>query len=90
MNQSDLPIYIFGYIIAVIIGIFLTRAIFSIPKFLRLSEAKFQVLVEIAKQQGVSEDVLNSIHTNCGVNKRLETFQENKATLERARNKPEN
>lgn len=66
------------YVIAFIIAVFVTRAIFSIPKFLRLQEAQLQIITELAKQQGVKNEVIQSIHDNCGVPLRVETNNETK------------
>ena len=51
--MEDLVLYILSYIMEFISAIFFTRAIFSIPKFLKIQKAKLQVLTEIAIQQGV-------------------------------------
>ena len=69
---------IIGYIIVFFIAVFITRAIFSIPKFLKLQEAQLQIITELAKQQGVKSEVIKSIYDNCGVPARVETNTETK------------
>ncbi|MDP9078645.1 MAG: hypothetical protein M3O71_14535 [Bacteroidota bacterium] len=76
MTQDNAIAYIFGYIIAFLIGVFTTRAIFSIPTFLRIQRAKLQVLTEIALQQGVKADIIRSIFLQNGVGAREKTTQE--------------
>jgi hypothetical protein len=84
MNSDNAIIYILGYIIAFIIAIFVTRAIFSIPKLIRLQEAQFEVLVEIAKQQGVSAEILQKIHTSNELSARAKTNEEKREELKKA------
>jgi hypothetical protein len=81
MNE-ELIGYFIGYGITFLVGIFITRAIFSIPKFLKLQQAQLQVLTEIAKQQGVKADVLHIIHYDLGLSARPKTNEEIRAQLE--------
>jgi len=48
-------------IIAVLLGVLLTRAIFKIPTFLRLQEAQVSLLIAIAEKQGVGPEGINFI-----------------------------
>ena len=87
MTQDNFIVYLIGCGVAFLIGIFITRAIFSIPKFLKLQAAQLEVLVEVAKQQGVKAEVLLTIHTSNGLTPRLKTNEEIRAELEKSRNK---
>ena len=66
-------------IISFIIGIFITRAIFSIPAFLKIQKAKLQILTEIALKQGVKADVLKGIYLENDVIERGKTNEEMRA-----------
>jgi len=64
MNQENAVGYIVAYVLCFLVAIFITRAIFSVPKFLKLQKAQLQVLTEIAVQQGVKAEVLRKIYSN--------------------------
>jgi len=83
MEENAVILYVMVCIGAFIAGIFITRAIFSIPKFLRLQEAQLQVLTEIAKKHGVSANVLFVIHENLGILPRPKTDEELKKEQEK-------
>ena len=68
--------YLILCVILFLIAVVITRAIFSIPTFLRIQRAKLQVLTEIALQQGVKADTLRSILAQNEVKARLQTAQE--------------
>lgn len=85
MTQDNFIGYLIGYGVAFLIGTFITRAIFSIPKFLRLQKAQLQVLTEIALKQGVKTEVLRSIHAFQEVDLRETTNEEKREELEKAR-----
>jgi len=76
MTEDNAIGYIIGYGIAFLIGIFLTRAIFSIPKFLRIQQAQVQILTEIAIQQGVKSEILEIIHGHNELTTRNKTVEE--------------
>ena len=52
---------ILGYIIAFIVGVLITREIFSIGKITRTMEAQTKLWTEIAKIQGVDQNVIAKI-----------------------------
>lgn len=60
--------YSFGFLAAFLICVAITRAIFSIPAFLKYQKANTVLLMKIARAQGVPEDeiqlVSNFIQTN--------------------------
>ncbi|SDS82233.1 hypothetical protein SAMN05216490_1884 [Mucilaginibacter mallensis] len=86
MDSADnVFLYIIGYIIAFVVGIFITRAVFSIPKFLKLQAAQLEVLVEIAKQQGVKPEVLFMIHSSNDLRTRAQTNEEIRAEAQKSR-----
>jgi len=86
MDSADnVFLYIIGYIIAFVVAVFVTRAIFSIPKFLRLQTAQLEILMEIAKQQGVNADVLLKIHSSNDLSTRAKTNEEIRVALEKSR-----
>ncbi len=82
MNQENFMGYIVAYAISFLIAVFVTRAIFSIPKFLKLQKAQLQVLTEIAIQQGVKAEVLRTIHVANEVEARGNTNEELRASAE--------
>jgi len=61
MNQDNAIGYIIGYIVAFIIAIFITRAIFSIPKLLKYQRMQVLLLAELAKVQGVDAERIEKI-----------------------------
>lgn len=62
MSENELLVAtLLGYGIVFVIGIFITRAIFSIPKFLRIKEAELKILSEIAIKNGVEPDKISGI-----------------------------
>ena len=62
MEQSNLNLLcLVGGIIGVIIFIVITRAIFSIPIFLRQQKAIIKLLSEIAIKNGVDADTIDGI-----------------------------
>jgi hypothetical protein len=61
MNSDNAIPYIFGYIIAFIIAVFVTRAIFSIPKLLKYQRMQILLLAEMAKAQGVDLERIEKI-----------------------------
>lgn len=82
MYQDDIIIYIIVGILAFIVSIYIIRAIFSISKFLKLQGAQLEVLVEIAKQQGVKAEVLLKIHTSNDLLPRAKTNEEKKIEID--------
>jgi len=76
MTQDNAILYILGYGIAFLIAVFVTRAIFSIPKFLKIQKAQLQVLAEIALQQGVNAEVLRTIREHHQLDARERTNEE--------------
>ena len=58
--QALLP-YIIGGLAGILIGAWITRMIFSIPKQLRLQEAQTQLLAKIAEKQGVPKNEIDVI-----------------------------
>lgn len=82
----DPVILYIGYALSILIAIFLTRAIFSIPTFLKLQKAQLQVLTEIAIQQGVQAEVLRTIHVYNELEARAKTNEEQRAELQKAKN----
>jgi uncharacterized membrane protein YGL010W len=85
MDSSDVVLYIFGYVLAFIVGVFITRAVFSIPKLIKLQEAQLEILTEIAKKQGVKPEVLLMIHSSNELRTRAQTNEEIRADIERSR-----
>jgi len=61
MNSDNAIPYILGYIIAFIIAVFVTRAIFSIPKLLKYQRMQILLLAELAKAQGVDPERIEKI-----------------------------
>lgn len=49
------------YIVGLVVLIFITRLIFSIPAFLRYQKAQTQLLSEIAMEKGVATSRVNEI-----------------------------
>lgn len=85
MRDQDFIVAIVLYAIAFIVAIFVTRAIFSIPKFLKLQQAQLQIMTELARQQGVNNEIIKSIHDNCDVSLRVETTTEANERYRKAR-----
>ncbi len=66
MNKNDELIFSFvgyaiGFIVLSVIVIFITRAIFSIPQFLKMQKAQVKLLSEIAIKNGVEPDKISGI-----------------------------
>jgi hypothetical protein len=61
MNSDNVIPYILGYMIAFIIAVFVTRAIFSIPKLLKYQRMQILLLAELAKAQGVDPERIEKI-----------------------------
>lgn len=80
MSIDPIILYI-GYALSILIAIFVTRAIFSIPTFLKIQKAKLQVLTEIAIQQGVNAEVLRTIHVHNELTAREKTNEERREEL---------
>ena len=60
-NWLDKPLNLLVIIVVFILSIIVTRAIFSIPKILRYNKAQTLLLIKIARQQGVTEQELDTI-----------------------------
>lgn len=58
MRDEDIAVYIILSIVAFIIAIFITRAIFSIGTIVNNLRAQTRLLMKIAEKQGVSKDDL--------------------------------
>ena len=89
MKSDDIILFVFCYAVAFLIAVFITRAIFSIPTFLKLQKAQLQVLTEIAIKQGVKSEVLRTIHSYNELEARART-EEERAELEKSRIVAEN
>lgn len=61
MEANELILPVLGYIMAFFIAVFITRAIFSIPKFLKMQKAQTQLLIELAKKTGCDRERIDSI-----------------------------
>jgi hypothetical protein len=62
MGSSDQAYtYLIFAIISFIIGVFITRAVFSIPRILRELKAQTLLTAKIAEKQGVSKDAIDKI-----------------------------
>jgi len=61
MNPDNAIFYIIGYVIAFVVGVFITRAIFSIPKLLKYQRMQVLLLAELAKAQGVDTERIEKI-----------------------------
>jgi hypothetical protein len=61
MNTNEIMVYIIGYTLAFIIAVFITRAIFSIPMFLKCQRMQILLLAEIAKANGVDDERIEKI-----------------------------
>ncbi|MFI5138533.1 MAG: hypothetical protein ACHQIM_11970 [Sphingobacteriales bacterium] len=61
MNQENAIIYLLGYGIGIVIVIFVTRLIFSIPTFLKYQRMQVLLLAELAKIQGVDTERIEKI-----------------------------
>ncbi len=61
MNDNNAFLYILGYIIGTVLAIYITRLIFSIPKFLKYQRMQVLLLAELAKIQGVDTDRIEKI-----------------------------
>jgi hypothetical protein len=59
--QDALVLSVIAYPILIILGVFITRLIFSIPAFLRLQKAQVKLLSEIAVKSGVEPDKISGI-----------------------------
>lgn len=73
-NQNhfeNLITYVLFFLIAFVIGIVITRAIFSIPLLLKYQKANLLLLTKIAKQKGVSdediEDAIDIVNPRLGI-----------------------
>lgn len=53
--------YFMGLVIVFFIGLYIFRAVFNIPSFLRYQKAQIRLLEEIAKNQGVDSAKVQSI-----------------------------
>lgn len=62
IDTSSLLLALIVLGVIILIFIYITRAIFSIPDLLNMQKAQTHILLEIAKQNGVKEDVLDSIY----------------------------
>ena len=58
---TQLVLYLFCGFIGFIISVYIVRAIFNIPKFVRLQKAQVRLLEEIAKNQGVDGKTVQGI-----------------------------
>lgn len=62
MGSSDQAYtYLIFAIVSFIIGVFITRAVFSIPRILRELKAQTLLTAKIAEKQGVSPQAINKI-----------------------------
>ena len=59
--MEDFLPYLLISVISFLIMVFITRAIFSIPKFIRYKEAELKFLREIARKNNVEEAIIKSI-----------------------------
>jgi hypothetical protein len=58
---SELVLWlVFGYL-AIIIHLYIIRAIFNIPRFLRYQKAQIRLLEQLAKTQGVDDKEIKTI-----------------------------
>lgn len=78
-----LLMYLLFSVLGILIMAFITRAIFSIPKFIKLQHAQLQILTEIAKKHDVKNDVIYMIYENLGLYLRHKTNEETKEELEK-------
>ena len=85
MSDDQIIPYAIGAILVFIVAIFITRAIFSIPKFLKLQKAQLQMLTEIAIRQGVKPEVIRTIHVFNDLELREKSNEETRAELEKAK-----
>jgi hypothetical protein len=58
---TELVLYLFCGFIGFIICVYIVRAIFNIPKFIKLQKAQVRLLEEMAKNQGVDGKKVQSI-----------------------------
>ncbi|MGY4540063.1 hypothetical protein ACVW0P_004505 [Mucilaginibacter sp. UYNi724] len=61
MGAGELIVMFVGFLIVFLIAVAITRAIFSIPKFLRMKKAELKILGEMAVKAGVSQDLISGI-----------------------------
>lgn len=85
MNSDQIIVYSIVSVISIFILAAILRTVFSISKFKKLQEAQLQILTEIAVQQGVKQEVINSIYINLGLYYRQKTNEEIRVELEKAR-----
>lgn len=65
MGNSDQAYTFFIFaIVSFVIGVFITRAVFSIPRILRELKAQTLLTAKIAEKQGVSKEAINKILTD--------------------------
>lgn len=55
-NTNDYLLYFGAIIFFFIVGVFITRAIFSIPRFLKYQKAQTILLLRIAKNNGLTDN----------------------------------
>jgi hypothetical protein len=77
--------YLIGYAVVFLICVFITRAIFSIPKFLDLQRAQVHLLSDIALKNGVDPEVVKKIYTYNEVPVRPQTNEEKREELKQAK-----
>jgi hypothetical protein len=60
-DNTDAFLMYLLYAVAFIVSIFITRAIFSIPKFLRYQRAQIKLMALVAHQNGIAEERIQKI-----------------------------
>ena len=57
----EVIMYLMGGFVGFIVSVYIVRAIFNIPKFIKLQSAQMRLLEEIAKHQGVDSATVRGI-----------------------------